>query len=149
MRALKQVIGWVLVMGGGFFTVMAVVDLVTGADPDTGPGVLSGLAVFFGAVTVGGVQMLRAARRKPEHAGVPLEVIALREAKAHGGTLGAAQLAAAVGIPLAEARQVLEACVAQGACTVLVDERGLELFRFGELALTPGEAAAAKDLLEG
>lgn len=146
MRTLKKVIGFVLVLFSLPFVAMAAWDLVTGGDGQTSRGVLAGLLVFFSVTTLAGGLLLRASRRRVDDE-VPLEVLALRQAKAHGGTLGAAQLAAAIGIPLVDARRVLEGCVRQGACTVLVDENGLELFRFGELALDPGEAAEAKDLL--
>lgn len=147
MRALKKVVGFVLLLGGLLFTTMALYDLVTGADPETGNGVLLGLVVFFGAVTLGGAQLLRAKGKGGDDDDVPLEVIALRTAAAHGGTLGAAQLAASAGVPLADAREVLQSCVRQGACTVIVDEGGLELYRFGELSLSPAETAKARDLL--
>ncbi len=148
MRALKKIVGVVLVLVGLLFTVMALVDLLTGGSPEHERGVLAGMAAFFGAMTFLGARLVRSGASKPGEEDLPLEVIALRTAQANGGTLGAAQLAASAGVSLADAREVLESCVQQGACTVVIDERGLEWFRFGELALQPGEAAKARDLLE-
>lgn len=146
MRLLKKIVGSVVLLFSLPFVAMAAWDLVTGGG-DTRPGVLVGLLVLFSATSLAGALLIRGSRNTSGGAGVPLEVLALRQAKAHGGTLGAAQLAAAIGVPLVEARRVLEGCVRQGACTVLVDENGAELYRFAELALAPGQAAKAKDLL--
>lgn len=41
----------VLALGSAAFFVMAVSDLLTGGSPETGAGVLAGLAVFFGGLT--------------------------------------------------------------------------------------------------
>lgn len=148
MHALKKISGWLLILVGLLFSVMALVDLLTGGSPETERGVLAGMVAFFGAMAFVGARLVRSRSSRPGEEDLPLEVIALRTAQANGGTLGAAQLAASAAVSLADAREVLESCVKQGACTVVIDERGLELFRFGELALQPGEAAKARDLLE-
>jgi hypothetical protein len=150
MRALKIAAGGLMLLVGAPFVGMAVHDLITG-DGKTAAGVLVGLVVFFGGIATGGGLLLRSAARTGRAPAIPaesLEVLALRAAASAGGTLGAAQLAAAAGVPFADAREILAKLQREGACQVLVEASGAELYRFPDVALGPAGTARAKDLLE-
>lgn len=144
-----MVLGGLLVVVSVPFIGMAIHDLVGGGGK-TAPGVLVGIALFFGGVTAGGVALVRSARAAggPSLPAESLEVLALQTATAMGGTLGAAQLAAAAGVPFAKARAALEQLHRQGACQLVIETSGAELYRFPDVALGPSGAARAKDMLE-
>jgi hypothetical protein len=150
VRIFKRVMGVLLLVTSLPFVGMAIHDLATGGDGKTTAGVLITIAIFFSGTAVSGIALLRSTRVRgvPELAPESLEVLALRTATSMGGTLGAAQLAAAAGVPFAQARDALEGLRRQGACQIVIESSGAELFRFPDVALGADGAARAKDMLD-
>ena len=150
MGLFKKLIGWSLIITCTPFVIVAVSDLVLGSDTST--GVLLALLFMFGTGSLGGARLAFPKKRAAEKA-LPAgdtaeqEALLLRAVGHFGGTIGAAQLAAHMGMSFADAKASLQKLAQEGACRVIVDEEGAELFRFPDLALGPGGSAEARDLL--
>lgn len=148
----RKLVGWALIVCCTPFVIMAVSDLALGSD--TSVGVLLALLFMFGLGSTAGARLVFLPRRSaaapkalPGVSDDEKEALVLRAVRHLGGTVGAGQLAAHMGLPFAEAKARLQQLTREGACTVIVDEGGTELFRFPDLSLAPGDAARAKDLL--
>ncbi len=62
----------------------------------------------------------------------PVEALVLRAARAQKGRITPAEVAAATALPYTEAKEELERLTQSGACTVVVGEGGLVVYRFPE-----------------
>ena len=77
MWLLARIFGGSLMVVGGAFVAMAVVEAATGGDGHTSGGVYAGLVVFFSGVAYGGWRLWRApASSSPSQAGAQPEFTA-------------------------------------------------------------------------
>lgn len=150
MNTLKKLFGGVVALCSATLVAIALGDVLGGGGKN-GLGVAVGLLIFFSGTMTAGVMMVRSAirdARAPRGLNADQEVMLLQLARQNGGTLGAADVAARIRIPFADARRALDGLRKQGACVLVVTETGAELYRFPDLALSAGEAAVVKDLLD-
>jgi hypothetical protein len=144
----KQAIGWILVGIGVLVVGGTLDDLFQGQVAE----LFSNLTIA-GLFGVGGAALVRSARNDGKRRIVarassvgllpggplPVEALVLRAARAQAGRITPAAVAAATALPYADAKAELDRLVQAGACTVVVGEGGLVVYRFVEF-----EDASAK-----
>lgn len=138
---MKKVIGWILLGIGVLIVGGTLDDLLKGQ-----VGELFSNLTVAGLFGVGGAALVRSAknddkRRLAAHASgvamlpagqLPVEALVLRAARASGGRITPAEVAAATALPYTEAKAELDRLAEAGACQVVVGEGGLVVYRFPE-----------------
>jgi hypothetical protein len=157
MWLLARILGGSLMVVGGAFVAMAVVEAASGGDGHTSGGVYAGLVVFFSGVAYGGWRLWRApassspARSptgaRPELTAFDVEQRILAAAARSSGRVTIGEVAMACRVPIARAKQTLEAMVTAGAAELLLTDGGDPVYRIAGL-LDAAEKDAATDPLE-
>ena len=146
-------------LGSAMFFTMFAIDLITGGNPDTRPGVLAGLVIFFGGVTVSSgyaawrmltTKGLRA--RAPDvdrDAGVDiaLEARVLALAAQTHGRVTVAEIAVACAVPLEQAEATLDGLAQRGHANLLITDDGQQVYVLAGF-LSDQEKSQAHDVME-
>jgi hypothetical protein len=156
-----------LALGCATFFVFAVGDLVTGGSPETGAGVLAGLAVFFGGLTAttgfGAWRLLTTrgtAARSAETAAVEraragtdigvdidLEARVLAHAAKHEGRVTVAEVAVACAVSLDRAERALDQLTHRGHADLHITADGDRVYVVKGF-LSDAEKQQAQDVVE-
>jgi hypothetical protein len=126
---------------------MALVELVRGVDK-AGPGVLAGIALFFGGAAAACGYLSYRMLRKPAMSAFDREQAILAAASARGGRITVAGVASVCRIPLKEAKATIEAMCQSGFAEVqITDDGSIEYELRGVLPVR--SAANAEALAKG
>jgi hypothetical protein len=140
-RGCLGAVGIAIALGSAFFVATAAVELATGGDGKTSPGVLAGLFIFFlGTAIAGGYlawRMLRTAR--PAQAGserarprtdAERERRILQFAETEHGRVTVAEVAAHCDMTVSEAKVTLDRLVTQQVADIQVTDSGVLVYVF-------------------
>lgn len=148
-----------LALGSAMFFTMFAVDLVTGGNPDTSPGVLAGLVVFFGCLAIssgyGAFRMLTtkgAAARAPDVVAEPsidiaLEARVLALAAQSKGRVTIAEVAVACAVSLEDAENALDELAQRGHANMHITDDGQRVYVL-EGFLSDAQKQEAQDIVE-
>lgn len=150
-----------LALGSAMFFTMFAVDLVTGGNPNTTPGVLAGLVIFFGGLAFssgyGAYRMLATkgvAARAPdvvahEQPGIDiaLEARVLALAAQSKGRVTIAEVAVTCGVSLEAAEAALDALAQRGHADMHITPDGQRVYVL-EGFLSAAEKEQAQDIVE-
>lgn len=136
-------------LGNLLFAIVALSDILAGDPKETGLGVLIGLMIFFGGLTLifGYLSYIWGFRQNP-HIQKQQERQILSLARGHQGRLTTALLAAESDLDLQESQQQLEQFVTQGFARMEVDDQGNISYVFSGLHAT-GQALLQPDIKPG
>jgi hypothetical protein len=154
MRILGRILGGCLMAVGAAFVATALVEVAGGGDGHTTRGVYAFLVVFFSAVTFGGWQLWRASATaaSPTTASpsalsaFEVEQRILAAAARSSGRVTVGEVAMTCRLPIARAKQTLDAMVVAGAAEMLLTDGGDPVYRIAGL-LAESEKAEAEDPL--
>jgi hypothetical protein len=160
VRGCLAAVGIAVAIFSSFFVAAAVVEMASGGDGKTSPGVYAGLLVVFGGMLAGGVylawQMLR---RRPAAGGHPgqaggawggppteadRERQVLRFAESEHGRVTIPEVATRCDMTVADAKATLDRLVLHGAATIQVTQSGVLVYVFPGF-MTDEEKARAQD----
>jgi hypothetical protein len=159
-RGCLAAVGIAVALFSSFFVAAAVVEIASGGDGKTSPGVYAGLIVVFGGMLAGGIYLAwRMLKRRPTtgvHPGqaggawggpptdADRERQVLRFAESEDGRVTIPEVATRCDMTVAEAKATLDRLVLQEAATIQVTQRGVLVYVFHGF-LSDDDKASATD----